>query len=158
MEPFENLIRAHGDAVWRVCRGLLPVDDVDDAWQETFLAALAVYGGVAPRNPRAWLVGIAHNKCADIHRRRYREPIAVVDPGGYLEPVPPPREPEEVWGLVARLAPKQRQVIAYRYLGDLTYRQIAEILGGTEAAARRAGTDGMKNLRTLMEPDPKEER
>lgn len=142
MEPFENLIRTHGPTVWRVCRALVPADDAEDAWQETFLSALAAYPATAPVNPRAWLIGIAHNKCADIHRRRYREPVAISDPGTHLEPAPPPQEPH--------------QVIAYRYLGDLTYRQIAEILGGTEAAARRAGADGMKNLRTLIAPEQME--
>lgn len=150
MEPFENLIQIHGEAVWRVCRALVPPNDVDDAWQETFLAALRAYRTGRPVNPRAWLIGIAHNKCADIHRRRYREPIAITDPGAHLDPVPPPQEPNPVWEAVARLSQKQRQVIAYRYLADLTYRQIAGILGGTEAAARRAGADGMKNLRAMM--------
>lgn len=156
MEHFDNLIRTHGPTVWRVCRALVPADDAEDAWQETFLAALAAYPATAPVNLRAWLIGIAHNKCADIHRRRYREPVAISDPGAHLEPAPPPQEPHPVWAAVAALAPKQRQVIAYRYLGDLTYRQIAGILGGTEAAARRAGADGMKNLRTLIAPEQME--
>lgn len=39
-------------------------------------------------------------------------------------------------------------MIAYHYLAGLPYRQIADILGGTPEAARRAAADGMRSLRT----------
>ena len=39
---------------------------------------------------------------------------------------------------------------AYRYLGGLPYAEIAAILGGSVAAARRAGADGIANLRTIL--------
>lgn len=46
------------------------------------------------------------------------------------------------------LPDKQRQAVAYRYAADLPYAEIAEILGGTVEAARRAAADGLKKLRT----------
>ncbi len=75
MEPFSTLIDAHGAQVWRVCRALAGPDDADDAWQETFLAALRSFPGATLNNPQAWLTQIAHHKCAEIHRRRYRDPV-----------------------------------------------------------------------------------
>lgn len=151
MEPFATLIHTHGAHVWRVCRALVSPDDADDAWQETFLAALRSYPQAAPANPRAWLVGIAHHKCADIHRRRYRDPIPVKIDGHRLPETSSKRVDDgDLWSVVAGLPPKQRQVIAYRYLGGLAYKEIAHIVGGNAAAARRAAADGLRNLRELL--------
>jgi DNA-directed RNA polymerase specialized sigma24 family protein len=40
--------------------------------------------------------------------------------------------------------------VAYHHLGGLAYHDVAEILGGTTDAARRAAADGMKALRTSL--------
>jgi DNA-directed RNA polymerase specialized sigma24 family protein len=45
------------------------------------------------------------------------------------------------------LPSKQRHAIAYHYVAGLPYAEIAEILGGTIEAARRAAADGLRNLR-----------
>ena len=50
-------------------------------------------------------------------------------------------------GAVRALPDKQRQAIAYHYVAGLPYAEIAQILGGTSEAARRAAADGIKNLR-----------
>jgi DNA-directed RNA polymerase specialized sigma24 family protein len=54
----------------------------------------------------------------------------------------------DLWHAVKALPDKQRQAIAYHYLGGLPFADIAGILGGTPAAARRAAADGIKTLRT----------
>jgi DNA-directed RNA polymerase specialized sigma24 family protein len=38
--PFEEIVAQHGSTVLRVCRAMLPRPDAEDAWSETFLAAL----------------------------------------------------------------------------------------------------------------------
>jgi DNA-directed RNA polymerase specialized sigma24 family protein len=43
--------------------------------------------------------------------------------------------------------PTQRQTVAYHYLAGLAYAEIANILGGSPAAARRAAADGIAALR-----------
>lgn len=155
MEPFSTLIDAHGAHVWRVCRALTGPDDADDAWQETFLAALRAYPEATPTNPRAWLIGIAHHKCADIHRRRYREPLTVeIDDARTASENHEAIDEGDLWRVVATLPPKQRRVIAYRYLGALPYEEIAQIVGGSAAAARRAAADGVNNLRKMLEETP----
>lgn len=147
MEPFDALIHAHGGQVWRICRALAHPDDVDDAWQETFLAALRAYPTTDVKNPRAWLIGIAHRKCIDTHRRRRRDPLPVDVVEGNLPAHWDDVAGGEIWQAVAKLPDKQRRVIAYRYLGDLSYNDITRIVGGTPAAARRAAADGIANLR-----------
>jgi len=52
-----------------------------------------------------------------------------------------------LWQAVRALPGKQRQAVAYHYVAGLPYAEIAQILGGTTDAARRAAADGIRNLR-----------
>ena len=45
-QPFEAVVQQHGVTVLRVCRSLLGIHDADDAWSETFLAAMRAYPGL----------------------------------------------------------------------------------------------------------------
>ena len=56
----------------------------------------------------------------------------------------PGDEDADLWQAVATLPDKQRQAVAYHYVAGLPYAEIAEILGGTTDAARRAAADGIK--------------
>ena len=68
-----EVVAEHGAVVLRVCRALLGPADADDAWSETFLAALRAYPDLRPdSNVRGWLVTIAHRKAIDQLRRRGR--------------------------------------------------------------------------------------
>jgi DNA-directed RNA polymerase specialized sigma24 family protein len=63
-----------------VCRAVLARPDADDAWSETFLAALRAYPGLADgANIEAWLVTIAHHKAIDIVRAQSRRATPVAD-------------------------------------------------------------------------------
>ncbi len=148
--PFETVVADHGPTVFRVCRAVLGgAPEADDAWSETFLAALRAWPGLPPgANVEAWLVTIAHRKCLDQLRARRRAPL----PTTHLPDAPsrlgrPDAQAYDLWRSVAELPDKQRQAIAYHYLAGLPYQQVAEIIGGTAAAARRAAADGIKRLR-----------
>jgi DNA-directed RNA polymerase specialized sigma24 family protein len=87
MPPFEQIVTEHGAVVLRVCRAMLPPADADDAWSETFLAALRAYPDLPPgSNVRAWLATIAHRKAIDRHRAAARAPV----PAGALPDRPSP--------------------------------------------------------------------
>jgi RNA polymerase sigma factor (sigma-70 family) len=148
-QPFENLVERHGGTVLRVCRVIVGPHDAEDAWSETFLAALRAYPDLPENaNAEAWLVTIAHRKAIDVLRVRKRQPAPV----GELPEVPtalglPGAGDGDLWQAVAALPDKQRQAVAYHYVAGLAYAEIAGILGGTTDAARRAAADGIKNLR-----------
>ncbi|PZF79342.1 RNA polymerase sigma factor, partial [Jiangella anatolica] len=77
-QPFEQVVAEHGETVFRVCRVLLGPHDADDAWSETFLAALRAYPDLpATANVEAWLVTIAHRKAIDVLRAARRNPLPV---------------------------------------------------------------------------------
>ncbi|PLC11601.1 hypothetical protein AUQ48_04260 [Kocuria flava] len=152
-EPFETVVARHGATVWRVCRAVLPGPaDAEDAWSETFLAALRAWPELpASANVQAWLVTIAHRKALDVVRARRRAAVPV-DPLPE-RPAPAAAEPEDaaaLWAAVAALPEKQRRVLAYRHLGGLSYQEVAGILGGTPEAARRAAADGLATLRRTL--------
>jgi RNA polymerase sigma factor (sigma-70 family) len=148
-QPFEKVVEQHGRTVLRVCRVILGVHDAEDAWSETFLAAMRSYPDLPDNaNVQAWLVTIAHRKAIDVLRARKRQPAPV----GEIPEVPtelglPGSADGDLWQAVAALPEKQRQAVAYHYVAGLAYAEIAEILGGTADAARRAAADGVKNLR-----------
>ena len=148
-QPFEKVVARHGGTVLRVCRVLLGSHDAEDAWSETFIAAMRAYPELpATANIEAWLVTIAHRKAIDVLRARERQPTPV----GELPEAPtalgvPGDGDGDLWQAVKTLPEKQRQAVAYHYVAGLPYAEIAEILGGTTDAARRAAADGIRNLR-----------
>lgn len=147
-EPFERVVSRHGGTVLRVCRAVLGPVDADDAWSATFLSALVAYPELPPdANVEAWLVTIAHRKAIDITRARSRRAVPVdVLPETGTSPAADARD-LDLWAALAALPTKQREVVAYHHLGGLPYAEVADLLGGTAVAARRAGADGIATLR-----------
>lgn len=149
-EPFERAVRRHGPTVLRVCRAVLGLGpDAEDAWSETFLAALRAWPELAPgTNVEAWLVRVAHRKAIDITRRRRRHAVPTAEvPEHPAVADDPGQDGREVWEAVAALPERQRLAVAYHYLGGLPHRETAELLGASHDAVRRAAADGVKALR-----------
>ena len=87
-QPFEKIVDDHGATVLRACRVLLDGPDADDAWSETFLAALRAYPSLPETaNVEAWLVTIAHRKAIDVLRARRRHPVPVGELPGSSRPL-----------------------------------------------------------------------
>jgi RNA polymerase sigma factor (sigma-70 family) len=149
LPPFETVVSEHGAAVLRVCRAVVGWADADDAWSETFLSALRAYPDLpAGSNVRGWLVTIAHRKAIDAHRERARRPVPIGESADRPSHAPPDRD--ELLAALAALPATQRQAVAYHHLGGLPYREVAELLGNSEAAARRAAADGIAALRRTL--------
>lgn len=150
LPPFETVVAWHGATVLRVCRAVVGWHDAQDAWSETFLAALRAYPRLRPgSNIEAWLVTIAHRKALDLLRRHARSvPVAEVEERASQERAD--GRDLDLWAALAELAPKQRAAVAYHFLGGLSHREVAGVLGGTEAAARRASADGVAVLRRRL--------
>ena len=149
--PFEEIVTEHGTVVMRVCRALLGPSDAEDAWAETFLAALRTYPTLRPNsNVRGWLVTIAHRKAIDHIRSSARTPRPA---DGLPEPVATGSNPAdsvpdtELWSAVAALPTGQRTAVVYHYVAGLPYAEIAALTETTVAATRRRAADGIANLR-----------
>jgi RNA polymerase sigma factor (sigma-70 family) len=156
-EPFEAVVERHGPTVLRVCRAVVGPDGAEDAWSETFLSAMLAYPRLpAGSNVEAWLVTIAHRKGVDELRARARRavPTGEVPDRPTTSDVPGGWE-RELWSALRELPLRQRQTVAYHYLGGLPYAVVAEIVGGTPEAARRAAADGVARLRRMLLPPPR---
>jgi RNA polymerase sigma factor (sigma-70 family) len=154
-EPFESVVAAHGQTVLRVCRAVLGRDEADDAWSETFLAAMRAYPELPTEaNVEAWLVRIAHRKAIDVTRAAARRAVPVAEGMECAAPEDEVLELDpDLATAFAALPEKQRQCLAYHYLAGLPYGEIAAMLGGSGDAARRAAADGVAALRrTYAEP------
>jgi RNA polymerase sigma factor (sigma-70 family) len=154
LPPFERVIDEHGQAVLRFCIAQAGPQRSEDVFQETMLAALRSYDELRdPAAMRSWLFSIAARKAVDAHRQRLRAPEPVADP----EPPPIAGEieagDEGIWHHVRSLPGKQRSAIALRYLADLSHREIAEVMGTSEDAARRNVFEGLERLREHVEKE-----
>jgi RNA polymerase sigma factor (sigma-70 family) len=146
--PFEAIVRIHGPAVLRVCVAVVGAAEADDAWSETFLSAMKAYPSLPDdANVEAWLVTIAHRRAIDVGRARSRRAVptdSIIDRADGPDRIEPDADLEAA---LKALPDKQRQSVAYHYLGGLPYAEVASILGGTTEAARRAAADGIATLR-----------
>lgn len=146
------MVTEHGPTVFRVCRALLHRQDAEDAWAETFLAALRAYPELpADANVQAWLVTIAHRKAIDLVRGRARRAVPVADLPDRASTLGRPDEPDDdLWAAVRALPDRQRHAVVHHHVAGLAYKQVVEITGGTPEAARRAAADGIRSLRRAL--------
>jgi RNA polymerase sigma factor (sigma-70 family) len=152
--PFENVVAEHGATVLRVARAVLGHADADDAWSETFLAAMKAYPDLpADANVEAWLVTIAHRKAIDIIRAGARRATPVAETPDHPSPGHADADHSDLTEAVAALPTKHRQAVAYHYLAGLPYAEIAPLLDSSAAAARRAAADGIASLRRTYLPN-----
>lgn len=150
--PFEAAVVEHRATVLHVCRAILGYGaDADDAWSETFLAALRLWPDLPETtNVEAWLVRVAQRKCIDITRTQARQAIPTAElPEQVSAHGNPGVEDAGLWEEVAKLPERQRLAVAYHYLGGLSHVETADLLGVTPAAVRRASADGIMRLRKI---------
>jgi len=135
-------------------------EEAEDAVQTTFLNAFrGIARGVEPQAESAWLFKIAENVCLSRHRSAFRR-RRVESPSDLeaLQDVLPGHEPEkdELHGLervLERMPETQRRAILLREWQGLSYREIADEMGITQAAvetlifrARRALAQGLETV------------
>jgi RNA polymerase sigma factor (sigma-70 family) len=147
-EPLIRRIYAY--VAYRIGEG----PDAEDVTSNTLERALRYRNSFDPRRGDAatWLIGIAR-RCIDDALVR-RSPVL----GAGAETTAPGDLEEEV-GLrdelrvaLCRLDPRDRELIALRFGGDLTAQQIGEALGMTTNAVDVALHRALRRLRVLVEP------
>jgi RNA polymerase sigma factor (sigma-70 family) len=150
------LIDAHSTELHRFLVASVGRDLAEDCLQDTFISALRGYPRLRHgQNLRAWLYTIAHNKATDAVRRVVRRPVSIGLDG--LSPSAEPRqtahEPADdgLWLRVRGLPRKQRAAVVHRFVTDLDYRSIGELMGTSEEAARQNVNAGLKRLRKELD-------
>jgi RNA polymerase sigma-70 factor (ECF subfamily) len=128
-----------------------PQDIAQEALQDAWRAweRISVYD-----SPEAWTWRVALNVRADRMQRRRREQAhhsqlgpASTDPASELA------DQHHLWALVAMLPYAQRATIVLRYVTDLSFSQIAEVMGCSASGARQNHRKGKQRLVALLAVD-----
>ena len=158
---FAAWVNEHGGAV----RGFLLArvqshETADDLSQEVFRRAWAARRRYREQgNARAYLLRIADHLARD--RRRVRRPVNLDETGWQRhEPFSQAAEPsraavlaEEIQKLnsvITQLSPLQQRVLLLRYYGQLSFAEIAEIVGCPLNTALSHCRRGLETLRKLL--------
>jgi len=143
---FRDAALPHLDDVFTLARYLMrDAADAEDAVQECYLRALKHFDSYRGPAMKPWLLAILRNVCkAEFARRTLQPQPADPEEDGQSASAPPlwqeaPASPEtELFGrldaetirrLVAELPPAFRETVVLRDINNLSYREIAEILG-----------------------------
>ncbi len=148
--PFQEFLDEHKTRVYRFVLAAVGPHDADDCFQDTFLAALRAYPKLRDaEHLDRWVLRIASRKAIDHHRTKSRLPT-LLDELPEQATDPPEPQDEILWKSVRELPARQRIAMAHRYVLDRSYAEIAELMGGTEEAARANVHQATKRLRELM--------
>src|SRR5438128_7429885 len=163
---FERLYTQYANRVFSYCRRQLGGrTEAEDAAQNVFLHALrGLRRGIVPQAESAWLFTIAHNVCRTYWRgaSRRRQVEDQRDPHVLQEVVAQRKvDGDELFGLddaLSRIPEAQRRAILLREWQGLSYREIAETLGATQASvemllfrARRSLAAELRGERTAVD-------
>jgi len=145
---FARLVGAYQGPVYNLCyRMLSNAPEAEDAAQETFMRMYTKLHTYQPeRKLSSWLLSIASHYCIDRLRRRRgqwisldEEPVAATLPSQNRGPEDLALRAEsrdEVQRLVDMLPAAYRVPLILRYWYDLSYAEIAEVLGLTVQAVK----------------------
>ncbi len=170
-DAFEQLVRAYDQSVLRLAMNLLrSPEDARDVYQEAFLRVFRnLHSFRFDCSFNTWLYRIVTNICLDqLRKRKVRkeEPAVVETSEGAIdrtegfEEVSAVANPERVtWNLqlgqriedaMEELTPRERMVFELRHYQGLRLRNIGEILGTSEEAAKNCFFRATQKMRTLL--------
>ncbi len=106
------------------------------------------------RDPRWWLLRLTHRIAADAARRRRRRPAGPLDLPTRLEaPADDPGrsvDARRAAALLARLSPKQREVVYLHHYSEMSHAEIGRALGVPTFTAASRYRLGLAALRRLL--------
>jgi len=147
--------------VYRYCRTRVAShEDCADLTQQVFLQALGRIDRFEARGQgfAAWLFRIAHNAVIDLYRRQKAPPPVELDDivnavRGSSDPEATALVKEEYLQLgeaLERLSQSDRDLVALRFAGGLTIREIADVTGKSESATQKRLWRALQSLRKEM--------
>ena len=168
-EALSDLVRFYSTRLFGLLHRLTGSRDAaEDLLQETFLRVVATIGEYEDRGRfESWLFRIAANVGRDwIRRQRLRSVQSLGSPGPNGEPGDVRAAPAELRPLdrleraergdallvaLQQLGDAEREVILLRHYSELSFREIADLLGVPLGTALARGHRGLRRLRALLE-------
>lgn len=125
----------------------------EDLLQETFAAALRRVESLAAKpSPRAWLYTVARNLSVDAYRRA-RPSVALPEDLPAEEAAAPDPRLDAMCRAIARLTPASREVLELRLAQELSYEEIARVLGIPVGTVRSRLHHAVQQLRATTARD-----
>jgi RNA polymerase sigma-70 factor (ECF subfamily) len=170
-DAFEQLVRAYDQSVLRLAVNLLrSQEDARDVFQEAFLRVFRSIDSFRfDCSFHTWLYRIVTNICLDYLRKRKvrkEEPAVVDTPDGPLDRMndfeeeaahaDPERNTwnrelgQRIEGALGGLTPRERMVFELRHYQGLRLRNIGEILGTSEEAAKNCLFRATQKMRAVL--------
>lgn len=163
-EYVEPLVRRYANPLLTFIRRMVgDAHRSEELFQEVFLAVWRKRRQYRfPRPFKSWVFTIAANKCRAAHRRKHLVAAAPLQddsrtgPAG-VEPTPSENAmatetADMVATAVTLLPPQQRTVLVLRIWQNLSYAEIAEIVGRSEATVRSNMHHALAAMRKHLEP------
>jgi RNA polymerase sigma-70 factor, ECF subfamily len=157
----DSIVARHYQAAYEVAYRILgEADGAADATQDAFVKAIRALGTFRKEaSLRTWLLRIAANTARSAGRKTTSRREVVLEPefheaGGGPDPeraAVTRTEADRAAAALQQLPEKQRLAVSLRIYQDLSHREIAEVLGSSEGAARVNYHLGIKRLRELLE-------
>jgi RNA polymerase sigma-70 factor (ECF subfamily) len=144
--------RVFGLALWRTGSR----EDACDVVQDVFVRVAERRDRLAGvRDPKAWLLSVAHRMAVDAVRRRERRRSEPLESCAFLqapgEDAARGLDAGRASALLAKLPPAQREVIYLHHYAGCTYASIGRIVGVPTFTAASRYRIGLARLRRLME-------
>lgn len=162
MTDWNEVVRLHGDVVWRTAYRLLGDEaDASDCFQKALMDALQFARREPVRHWPSLLRRLATVRSLDMLRQRYRlrehsEPLG--DPDQAVSGTSHAHQQlertdlaEQIRAALAELPPQQAEAITLRWLHDCSYGEIAERMGIDTSTVGVALHRGRKRLRQLLD-------
>jgi len=158
---FEEAVLPHIDAAYNLARWLTRNDhDAEDVVQESYLRALKSFGGFHGSEGRPWLLTIVRNTCYTwLKRNRSPELLCEFDEAIHLGETDA-SDPETslvrsaqkrlVREALERLPVEFREVMVMRELEELSYKEIAAVVGIPVGTVMSRLARARKRLQTLL--------
>jgi len=158
-EAFNQLYEAHFEKVYRyVAMRLGNGMEAEDVTQEVFLKALGSISSFRWKGVPflAWLYRIARNQVIDHYRKRPKTPpvsindLQIPEEGNPVEIAEQKSEFERIMKAARKLTEAQREVIALRFVSDLSIAETAHVMRRSEGAVKALQHSALIALRRVM--------
>lgn len=152
------IVSRHSDALARFAVNLGERDDVEELVQDTFVRAFgSLHSFRGDSALRTWLFTIERRLVLDRRRAARRAPVAVevTDASAAteftaLDSMVAVETEQQVREAIELLSPTQREVFTLRVSEGLSYREIADVVGTTEGAARVHYHNAMRAVKEYL--------
>ena len=136
-----------GPMYWYALSLLGRAEEAEDVVHDVFVALLRRRGGEDLRYPRAYLLTAVRRHVLTRRRRRPEAALPEESPLSWVEVAGDWEQAIDVDRAVRELPEEQREVVTLKVLGELTFREIAKVVGIPENTAQSRYRRALEKLR-----------